>query len=194
MKTNQIASVGGKVLCYKYCRTLLSLLKRKIALHFRRQKWLDKPLVHVQETVKTVWKIFLKWRRSLAQSGVEVKALVSICLLCIISHMLCKIPQAPDHSFFFFSPVISRCAQGTTQPQTSVLSLLVSQNLHLEGFEYERFLWLFCGSFSKYSKQFKNTECSAIWPRANVSTYLGTIFKRSTRAGRKLFTLPLSWK
>lgn len=39
--------VCGKVLCYKYCRIPLSLLKRKIALHFRQQKWLDKPLVHM---------------------------------------------------------------------------------------------------------------------------------------------------
>lgn len=54
VKTNQPVSVGGKVLCYKYCRTPLSLLKRNIALHCRRQKWLDKPLVHVQETVKTM--------------------------------------------------------------------------------------------------------------------------------------------
>lgn len=147
--------VCGRGLCYKYCRIPLSLFKRKITLHFRQQKWLDKPLVQVQEAVKTMCKIFLKWSQSLAQSHFEVRALLLICLPCVISHMLCKMPG--PRTIHFSPSVISRCVQGTAQLQTLLLSLLVSQNLHLAVFEHEYFLWLFCGSFSKYSEQFKNT-------------------------------------
>ena len=94
----------------------------------------------------------------MAGSQVEVQARVSIGLARGASHMLCKLPlPMTGESFIFFPPVISRCVQGTAEPQTFLLSLLVVQNLHLAIFDYECFLWLFCGSRSKYSKQFKNT-------------------------------------
>lgn len=155
-RPTRLLSAGGNGLCYKHCRTPLPL-KRKIASHFRmQQKWLDKSLVLVQET-ETMGEIFLKWRQSLALSQVEAKVRVWIFLPCISSPALGKNPPIQDQAIIHFFPWISRYVQGTTRLQTFLLSLLVSQNLHLAVFEYECFLWLFCGSFSKYSKQLKNT-------------------------------------
>lgn len=113
--------VGGQVLGYKYRRTPLSPLQRKIASRLRQQEWLDKPFVRVQGTENNV-KIFLTWSQRLAQPRCEVKALALICFLEFLSHMLGKILRPPIHSCFTPPPPRRNLEVCAGHKSTSVLS------------------------------------------------------------------------
>ena len=155
-RTTRLLSVGGKVLCYKYCRSPLSF-KRKTCIAFQTTEMAGQVFSSCARNWKQCERFSLNGDR--AWPGLTLKfkpwSELAFHVLFLIRYM--QGSPAQDRGIIHFFPVILRCVQGTTQPQTFLLSLLVIQNLHLAVFDYECFLWLFCGSCSKYSKQFKNT-------------------------------------